>query len=328
LWKWGGERRMRRYCAQRRTLDAPVISVGNLTMGGTGKTPCVLRLAELLRREGRRPGILTRGYGREAPEKSLVLAAGSKVASYLSGDEPQLFVRSGLAPVGVGADRVHTGTLLLQNFDVDVLLLDDGFQHVRLARNVDIVLIDALQPFGGGGLFPLGRLREPLSGLARAHIVLITRSAFSDLVPAIEREVRRWNSGAPVFRAGVRPLAWVEHATGEEFPLDAPPFRRAGAFCGLGNPLSFRRTLAMVGIEPAAWVEFEDHHKYRPGEIERIAEQTRGAGGDAMLTTEKDMVNLCAECDSLAAPLKIYWLKVGMEIEREDEFLAAALRLI
>jgi 3-deoxy-D-manno-octulosonic-acid transferase len=328
IWKWGGARRQRRDLARQRKLAVPVISVGNLTMGGTGKTPCVLRLAELLRDAGRRPGILTRGYGRGSPEKSLALAPGSKVAADRTGDEPQIFVRSGLAPVGIGADRFHTGSLLLENFAVDVLLLDDGFQHVRLARGVDVVLIDALQPFGGGGLFPLGRLREPRAAIERAQVVLITRSGFSDLAPAIEREVRKWNPTAPIFRAGVRPMAWVEHISGREFPLEQRPFERAGGFCGLGNPESFRQTLAGLGVQPAAWVEFEDHHRYRPNELERFAEQSRGAGADALLTTEKDMVNLCADCDALVAPLKIYWLRVGMAIEREDEFLASVIGLI
>jgi 3-deoxy-D-manno-octulosonic-acid transferase len=328
LWKWGGRRRQLRYFAQQKKLAVPVVSVGNLTMGGTGKTPCVLRLAELLRAEGRRPGILTRGYGRGSPEKSIALAPAAKVAPDRTGDEPQLFVRSGVAPVGIGGDRVHTGSLLIDNFDVDVLLLDDGFQHVRLARNVDVVLIDALQPFGGAGLFPLGRLREPRTAIARAGIVLITRSRFSELAPAIEREVRQWNPRAPIFLAGVRPVAWVEHLTGTTFPVDASPFGRAGAFCGLGNPQSFRRTLAMLGVEPAAWIEFEDHHRYRPGEVERIAQQSGAAGADALVTTEKDMVNLCSDCDALAAPLKIFWLKVGMEIEREEDFLASVKSLI
>jgi tetraacyldisaccharide 4'-kinase len=328
IWKWGGRRRMTRNVARRRRLDAPVISVGNITMGGTGKTPCVLRLAELLKHNGARPGILTRGYGRGSPDKMMAVAPGGAVRAEHSGDEPQIFVRSGLAPVGIGADRFETGSLLLRQFAVDLLLLDDGFQHVRLARNVDIVLIDALQPFGGGGLFPLGRLREPLEALARAHIILITRSPFSDLPPAIEHEVRRFNTTAPIFRAGVEPRAWVEHRTGREFPIDARPFDRAAAFCGLGNPQSFRRTLHALGVDPIDWIDFEDHHRYRPYELARIASHMHSRGATALVTTEKDSVNLCADCNDLVEPLTLYWLKVAMNIEREDEFLAAVLRLI
>jgi 3-deoxy-D-manno-octulosonic-acid transferase len=328
VWKWGGRRRQARFLARRRRLDAPVVSVGNITMGGTGKTPCVLRLAELLKASGRRPGILTRGYGRGSPDKVMAIAPGAAVRAEHSGDEPQIFVRSGLAPVGIGGDRYEAGALLLRQFDVDLLLLDDGFQHVRLARNVDIVLVDALQPFGGGGLFPLGRLREPLEALARAGIVLITRSRFSDLVPAIEHEVRRYNPAAPIFHGYVEPRAWVEHRTGREFPVDARPFERAGAFCGLGNPQSFRRTLMNLGVDPVGWIEFEDHHRYRPHEVVRLAGQMRSLGAGALVTTEKDAVNLCADCNDLAEPLVLYWLKVAMGIDDEDEFLAAVLRLL
>ncbi len=327
-WAWGGRRRMARSLANRRKLDAPVVSVGNLTMGGTGKTPCVLRLTELLLGAARRPAILTRGYGRGSPDSHILVRPGADIRAQHSGDEPKIFVRSGLAPVGIGADRFRTGADLLRHFDVDVILLDDGFQHVRLARDVDIVLIDALQPFGGGSLFPLGRLREPVDALARAQIVLITRSAFSDLPPAIERQVRRCNPSAPIFRASVEPRAWVEHRTGREFAISARPFDRAGAFCGLGNPQSFRRTLAALGVDPVDWVEFEDHHRYRPHELSRLAAQMGSRGAGALVTTEKDAVNLCEDCHDLVAPLVIYWLQVAMAIDREDEFLSAVQRLV
>jgi tetraacyldisaccharide 4'-kinase len=206
-----------------------------------------------------------------------------------------------------------------------VLLLDDGFQHWKLARNVDIVLIDALNPLGGGSVFPLGRLREPAEGLARADIVLITRSGFTDLALAIEPTVRRWNSGAPVFRAMVEPLAWVD-AAGREYALSAAPFQRAGGFCGLGNPQSFRRTIESLGTPPVQWIEFRDHHHYRPRELQHIGHQFAVAGADAAVTTEKDSVNLPEGFAELLAPVKLYWLKTRMRIEREEEFLAEVLK--
>ena len=321
LWKWGGRRRRARDLRRARRLDVPVISVGNLSMGGTGKTPCVLRLAELLRERGRKPGILTRGYGRGSPRKQLALAAGASVNAGHSGDEPQIFVRSGLAPVGVGSDRFQTGQLLLRQFGVDTLLMDDGFQHARLARDVDLVLIDALEPFGRGGVFPLGRLREPLEGLSRAGIVLITRSEFFDLADAVERVVRQWNPGAPIFRAGVQPQAWVDHRSGLRYSPEGQPFERAGAICGLGNPQSFRHTLEQMGVAPVDWVEFEDHHRYRPEELRCVAHQFAARGATAIATTEKDAINLCESSDELATPLTIYWLQAAMKIEREEEFL-------
>jgi tetraacyldisaccharide 4'-kinase len=211
-------------------------------------------------------------------------------------------------------------------FDVDVLLLDDGFQHARLARDLDIVLIDALEPFGRGGLFPLGRLREPLAALERAGVVLITRSGFSDLAGAIVSETRRWNPKAPIFRADVQPLAWVEHPGGVEHALDPRPFERAGVFCGLGNPLAFRRTLERMGVAPVDWVEFEDHHSYRPREVRHIAHQFLARGATALVTTEKDAVNLCESGQDLVAPMRIYWLKAAMRIDREDEFVREVLK--
>ena len=322
VWRWGTRIKMRRDYARRRKLAAPVISIGNITMGGTGKTPCALRLAEILKQRGRKPGILTRGYGRHSPHKHLALAPGAILNPEHSGDEPQMFVRSGLAPVGIGANRFKTGTLLVRDFGADVLLLDDGFQHQRLARSVDVVLIDALDPFGGGEVFPLGRLREAPAGLARAHLILITRSEFSDLDAAIERQVRRWNLRAPVFRASVEAQAWVEHRTDRRHPPAERPFERAGVFCGLGNPEAFRRTLERLGVEPVAWVDFEDHHRYRPRELRHISQEMRAQGATALVTTEKDIMNLCEGSGDLLAPLPLYWLKAGMTIEREAEFVS------
>lgn len=321
VWKWGSRRRQRRQRAQQRALEVPVISVGNLTMGGTGKTPCVLRLVELLRAAGRKPGILTRGYGRGSAESHLALAPGAVMRAEHTGDEPQIFVRSRLAPVGIGADRYQAGKALLLGFAPDLMLLDDGMQHLKLARDLDIVLIDALKPFGGGHLFPLGRLREPLDGLARAGAVLITRSAFSDLTPGIVNTLRRYNPDAPVFMAGVKPEAWVELPGDLEYPVTERPFQNAGVFCGLGNPLAFRRTIESLGVTPVDMVEFPDHHRYRPHELRRIAEQMAALGAKALITTEKDVVNLCDDWQALLAPLQLYWLKVAMGIEREHQLL-------
>ena len=318
-WIAGGRSRYESHLRQQRRIDAPVISVGNLSMGGTGKTPCVLRVAELLKGRGKSPGILTRGYGRVSPDKILALEPGASVPAERTGDEPQIFLRSGVAPVGIGADRYRAGMLLRERFNVNPLVLDDGFQHVRLARNVDIVLIDALDPLGGG-VFPLGRLREPFPAIARADVVVITRAHFSDLAPTIERAVRRWNSHAPVFRGALEPRAWVDNRDGACHPVDQPPFRHAGAFCGLGNPLSFRRTLERLGVSPVCWFEFDDHHRYHAREFLRLQHHFLEHGADAMVTTEKDVINLC---DDAAAVLPVYYLSVSMAIEREEEFLDA-----
>ena len=167
------------------------------------------------------------------------------------------------------------------------------------------------------GVFPLGRLREPFAAIARAHIVLITRAEFTDLAPAIERTIRRWNPHAPIFRATFAPRAWVDAFKGAAFPPSSPPFHRAGAFCGIGNPQSFRRTLTHLGIEPAGWVAFEDHHRYRVRELSRMAHQFQLQGAEAMATTEKDAVNL----PEIAFEMPIYFLRIAMKLDREAEFL-------
>jgi tetraacyldisaccharide 4'-kinase len=248
----------------------------------------------------------------------LALAAGAEVPSYHTGDEPQIFLRAGVAPVGIGADRYASGGELIRKFGCDTLILDDGFQQAALARDLDIVLVDALDPLAGGGVFPLGRLREPFSAIERADIVLITRSEFSDLVPAIEQEIRIWNTRAPIFRARLSPRDWVSAVSGKSFPQDAPPFRRPIAFCGLGNPQSFRRTLGLLGIVPAGWHEFEDHHRYRVRELMRLKYHLAEHKADAMVTTEKDAVNL----PELPEELPIYYLRIEMAVEPEEEFLA------
>ena len=326
IWEIGGRRKFHAALREQKKIDAPVISVGNITMGGTGKTPCVLRLTELLQASGRHPAILTRGYKRASPEKYLTVAPGASVSAVQTGDEPQIFIRSGLAPVGIGADRYRTAMLLRQQFDVDVMLLDDAFQHVRVARDVDIVLIDALHPFGGGHTFPAGRLREPMEALARADVFLITRAEMSDLMPAIESTIRRWNPSAPIFRGGMQSEAWVENHGGRRHDLTPAPFDRPAAFCAVGNPQSFRRTLSKLGIDPLSWTEFEDHHKYRPHELRRIAAQAITCGANCLLTTQKDSINLCDDADQIAGKLPIFWLSVRMFIEREHDFLYEVVR--
>jgi len=319
VWRSASSWIRRRNARRKRALDAAVVSVGNITMGGTGKTPCVLYLAEKMRRAGRRPGILTRGYGRHSIEDQLILEPGARAKTAQTGDEPQVFLRSGVAPVGIGADRYQTGRLLGERFGCDVLILDDGFQHVRLDRQVDLVLIDALSPFGGGEVFPLGHLREPLESLARADVFVITRGEFAPGTWDIERALRTYNSRAPVFHGRVAAECWVNAASGQT--AATLPFSRVAAFCGLGNHQAFWRMLKRLGIQLVDRVAFDDHHAYRPGEVRRLGHQFQAAKADAAVTTEKDAMNFCEGCPELMAPLPVYWLKIRMEIEREEEFL-------
>ncbi len=308
---------------RRRSLPLPVISVGNISAGGTGKTPFVLDLAELMTREGHRTGILTRGYRRQSRENQLILEPGAQVPATSTGDEAQIFLRSTLAPVGIGADRFQTGNLLAERFELDAILLDDGFQHLRLDRQLDIVLVDALEPFGQDALLPLGRLREPLESLSRADIFVVTRCESGRALEAIERRLRLYNERAPIFHAAVVPECWVEHGSGRRFCLDELKHVRAVAFCGLGNPQSFWSTLRGLNIEPSLRRTFRDHHRYQPDEIRRLAREFVATGAKVAVTTEKDAINLCESAANLMSPLQLCWLKIRCRVEREADLLAA-----
>ena len=278
-------------------LGAGVLSVGNLSMGGTGKTPFVLWLAARLPK----PAILTRGYRRRSREKILLLDPGAPASPRDTGDEAQIFLRAGVAPVGIGADRVAAGRMLERRYRPEIVILDDGFQHTRLARDADIVLIDALDPLGGGDLFPLGRLREPLEALSRATAFVVTRAPRR--MPGIERVLRRYNARAPVFYSRVSPDGWIEARTGR--PVAQLPPGKVAAFCGLANPASFWRTLAQLEIRPDNCIAYRDHHRY--GSLPQA---------DVLLTTEKDLMNIPDP------PPNLYWLKIHIEVEDADRLLA------
>ena len=299
IWKAGHALNMSR--ASSRKIESTVISVGALTMGGAGKSPFVAHLAQKLAEAGRNPAILTRGYGRKSRLDVIVPRGGTSPVNE-TGDEAQTYVRHATAHVGIGADRYEVGRRMERELHPDIFLLDDGFQHFRLQRDRNIVLIDALDPLGGG-VFPLGRLREPLTALARATAVVITRAENRHV--GIERLIRRYNPRAPIFRARVV-------AQGE---IPAGP---VGAFCGLGQPRTFWRTLETLGILAAPRLVFRDHHRYTAGDLEEIARQAADAGAQALVTTEKDMMNLPA---GAAPPLKIFCLRIGIEIENEAELL-------
>jgi 3-deoxy-D-manno-octulosonic-acid transferase len=299
IWSAGHSLNMSR--ANSRKLESTVISVGALIMGGAGKSPLVAHLAQKLADAGRNPAILTRGYGRKSRLDVIVPRGGSAPVEQ-TGDEAQAYVRQAAAHVGIGPDRYQVGYRMQRELKPDIFLLDDGFQHFRLQRDRNIVLIDALDPLGGG-VFPLGRLREPFTALARATAVVISRAENRHL--GIERLIRRYNPHAPIFRARVVPQ-------GE---LPESPF---AAFCGLGQPRTFWRTLETLGIRAAPRLVFPDHHRYSRADLNEIFRQATAAGAKGLVTTEKDMMNLPAGAE---LPLKIYCLRIGIEIESEEEFL-------
>jgi 3-deoxy-D-manno-octulosonic-acid transferase len=311
--------KQRRDRAHASSLATPVVSIGGIAMGGTGKTPLVGRLAEGLWERGYQAAVLTRGYRRRSIEKSVVIAAGSAAPAHVTGDEPQILVREGSAHVGIGPDRCSTGKILEARLRPDVFLLDDGFQHARLRRDLDIVAIDALNPFAGAEVFPLGGLREPLDALGRASAFVITRAQPGRAYRGIRGRLAAFNPGAPVFLAGVEPRGWIDHRTGKPAGDPAGP---AVAFCGLGNPAAFWETLRARGIEPVFRWSFEDHHHYMVYELRMLAAQAKDLGAKVLLTTEKDVMNFPEDVMAMLPSVELYWLKIEMRIENEEGLLA------
>jgi tetraacyldisaccharide 4'-kinase len=287
---------------RQKRLDGVVVSVGNLTVGGTGKTPMVLWLAERLLAENKKAGILTRGY------------RGHTSAAGPASDEVRL-LQSRLGDrvtFGVGADRYAQGRELARR-GVEWFILDDGFQHLQLARDVDIVLTDATNPFDGGHLLPAGRLRESRAALARADIIVITRSNHA---PAVEAIVRR-ESNAPIFYARTQ-LDFIRSFTDGQMggEVTAAQLGKAFAFCGLGNPDAFFSDLRDWGVEVVGSRAFRDHHKHTQKDDDTIAREARAAGTSTVICTEKDLPNLW----SIHHQLPIFYCSISMRIDRPEEF--------
>lgn len=307
----------RRGLLSAQNVVAPVVSVGNLTTGGTGKTPLVAWTARVLAAEGRRVCVLTRGYGRANPSERVLVSDGAQifVDARKGGDEPCWLAENllGAAAVLADRDRVAAARWALAELQSDCFVLDDGFQHIRLARACDLVTIDATNPWGGGYLLPRGRLREPLTALRRATACVITRADQANNLAELLAQVTEISGGRPVFAArtkvsGARPL-WPEY--GAVLSVDTPVL----AFCALGNPAAFFRQATAAGYTLAAQQAFRDHHYYQAQDMAALAQKARAVGAQALLTTAKDAVKL----QQIGSGLPIFVLDIELEIEREGE---------
>lgn len=275
-------------------LAHPVVSVGNLTLGGTGKTPLVAYIAKLLMRHGWKPAILTRGYGRTSKDAMILLPPGADRRADASevGDEPAMLARAlPEAPLVVCADRFRGGQAAEKHLRADVHILDDGFQHLALVRDLDVLVLDSTQPLSDRNLLPAGRQREPLSAIGRAQIVVLTRTDSADPAP-LEELVRKVHPAARIFRSQTKLLALTNALTGENTPPESLRGQQVAAFCALGNPQAFFADLRRWGFCPAAEDAFPDHHVYTCEEIERLAANARAHGASALLTTQKDAIKL------------------------------------
>lgn len=270
-------------------VGAPVVSIGNLTLGGSGKTPMVAWVARRLRSQGVRVALVSRGYGADS-------GAPNDEALELEHTVPD-------APHVQDRDRVAAARLAIEELAAQAIVLDDGFQHRRLARDLDVVLLDATQPFGFGRVFPRGALREGVRSLRRAQVVCLTRS---NLVDAESREAirRRAERAAPdalwceSITSPTRLVRVVEDALGEPTgewtteSLEELAAKRVLAFCGIGAPHAFRATLGSLGAEVVEWVEFADHHRYNRADIDRLADDAARCGAQRVVCTTKDLVKV------------------------------------
>jgi tetraacyldisaccharide 4'-kinase len=271
LFDWGWKRQEK--------VSVPVVSVGNLTLGGTGKTPCVEYIARFHRERGHCVALLSRGYGAgDGPnDEALVLEENLPDVPHLQ-----------------GADRVSLARAAIEELESDILVLDDGFQHRRLARELDVVLIDATNPWGYGYLFPRGLMRESRRGLKRAGVVVLTRC---DQVDADERrrlreEVSQLAPQAPIVETCHQPVDLV-NSEGQTTTLEELQTRPVAAFCGIGNPEAFRRTLTDRGANVVALKIYADHHAYSRQDVEELRRWAGEQPADAMIvTTQKDLVKL------------------------------------
>ncbi len=315
---------------KRHSLGVTVISVGNITLGGTGKTPVVEKLARELRDGGRKVAILTRGYKRKTPflkwlfhstlvDEPKVVSDGSRllVSSLEAGDEPYMLAKNldGVFVV-VGKNRVKSGNYAIRKLGADILILDDGFQYMTLRRKHDIVLIDATNPFGNNFVIPRGTLREPLKNLSRAQYILLTKSRGT--MNGLRETIRDYNTDADIIGTTHCPQYFEELYTTFRKDLDFIKKKKIFVISAIARPESFENTLEELGANILKRFRFLDHHRYTYEEIEEIFNQARAEGAEAVITTEKDAVRMPA-MDKCRIPT--YFLRVTIEIlEGQTDF--------
>lgn len=313
LYRWG--------VLPTRRLPLKVVCVGNMTMGGTGKTPTVEYVARSLKDAGVRVAVLSRGY-RGKKEKGLGVVSDGKavlLSQRASGDEPHLLARrlEGI-PILVGRNRYKSGKMAHQSFQTQVAVLDDGYQHIQLHRDMNILLVDGRVGFGNGRLFPLGSLREPLAGLARADQFLITKTENQDKIQAIEGTLKRWNSKAPIFHGRYVPEHLFDPETGQRSGPDGLKGKKVLAFAGIARPEYFFELLGSLGAAVVEEIIFPDHHWYAQRDLETI--QKTMSRAEWVVTTEKDMVRL-EDLNLTGLPIRV--LEIRMEISDEEAFREA-----
>jgi tetraacyldisaccharide 4'-kinase len=298
---------------RRKQLPCRVISIGNLTLGGTGKTPLTLWVARWFQKQGWRVAVLSRGYGGQPGNPCQVVSTGGGplVPWHRVGDEPYLLARAlpGI-PVLVAPDRYVGGRYACDHLGTQVMVLDDGFQHIALHRDLDVVLIDSSNPFGHGALIPRGVLREPLHALQRADAIVLTRTDMAQAtLPSLCEQIRRCTARQPIY--AMKTVAEALLQDGQCVPEGVARLQqqRVVAFAGIGNSQSFAFTLARLGIDVAVLFAFPDHHPYSEEDWRTMITLACQRGAACLVTTEKDAVRLAPEWQS---PVPVYALRIGV----------------
>ncbi len=306
-------------------LQTKTISVGNITVGGTGKTPLVAFIAEKLAEQGEKVCILTRGYGRDNPKERVLVTDGAKILADArdAGDEPFELAHNllGKAVIVADAKRAEAGNWAKTEFGVTTFILDDGFQHLRVKRDLDIVLIDATNPFGNGNLLPTGILREPLKSLKRADVVVITRANLVKNVAEIKTKIANINPNCKIFVARnkfTKLIKLKEFLTEKQTnPKSKIENLKSAAFCALGNPDNFYNQLRHENFNLIVTKSFPDHHLYTQGDIRNLEKEAIETGAEVLLTTAKDAVKLT----HLKFNLPCYVAENGLTFDDESAFL-------
>ena len=333
-WLFGGavwlrNRSYDRGLSRIRRLPVPVVSVGNLSVGGTGKTPVVILLARRLSAAGCRPAVVLRGYGGSNARRSggppLLVADGRSTPpladAATAGDEAVLLATTlGSVPVIVAANRYQGGMEAVRACGAGVVLLDDGFQHRALHRDFDLLTGDASAAAFPGRLLPAGRLREPARSLSRSHGVILTRADDEEAYLRARDFVRRQCPGLPIYRSRHRParLRWLAPGQGEPPSLEDLRDLPVAAFAGLAQPGALRDTLAGLGARVVQFTPLPDHHRFRPGQVERLVASGQAAGARLVITTAKDAARLSAD----PAPRHLAVLEIEVEVDNLDDLLA------
>ncbi len=317
---------------KRKKLSGYTISVGNITVGGTGKTPAVAMLAEELRKRKRKIAILSRGYKRVSsqlpagrPGKVGVVSRGGSIEAGVreAGDEPYLLAGNlpGVA-VLVGKDRVCSGNYALTNFAVDTFILDDGYQYWPLQRDLDVLVIDSTNPFGNGYLLPRGRLREPLRNLKRGDMFLLTRVDQADNLDSLRERLKKLKPGAKIIETVHQPGYLSDLNTGVRQELPILSGKKVLALSSIGHPQSFERTLTELGALLVKRVRFPDHHWYKETELREVGEEALRRQAELIITTEKDAVRIPPGTKS---PVELLYLKIKLRIVKGEEVLQELL---